>query len=169
MSLKKKIEDSLINALRTKNELKARVLRTLNAVIKNKEIEKRTKLSHKEKLAIQELTKQSQLSDDEILSIINGEIKRRREAVEAYEKAKRKDLALKEKEEIEVLKQFLPGQLSLDRIRELVKETAQELQASGLNDIGKVMSIIMPKVKNRAEGKVVNQIVREELRKIENG
>ena len=89
--------------------------------------------------------------------------KQRKEAIEMYEKGGRQDLVEKEKAELAVVESYLPKQMSEEEIRELVKEAIEATGASSPKDIGKVMQHVMPKVKGRADGSVVNKIVREML------
>ena len=99
------------------------------------------------------------LSDAEQLAVVQSAIKRRKESVEAFEKGNRPELAAKEKAEIATLEQYLPAQVSPDEIRTAVKEAV----AAGAKDLGSVMGKVMPVFKGRADGKLINQIVREEL------
>lgn len=99
------------------------------------------------------------LTDEDVLDVIRKSIKTRRESVEQYGKAGRQDLADKEQAEIAVLEPFLPAAIDPDEIRRAVRE----VMAGGNRDLGKVMGQVMPRFKGRADGKVINQIVREEL------
>jgi len=162
--LKEKIEEDFQKALKEKNEEEVSVLRVLRAEMVNKEKEKRHQKSKENPgLALEELEKESQLTDEELVSLIASEVKKRKEAVLEFEKGKRGDLVEKEKKEIEILKRYLPEQLSEEEIKKLVKETIQRLGAKSLKDMGRVMGEIMPKIKGRAEGEIVSKIVREEL------
>ena len=98
-------------------------------------------------------------TDDETAEVLRRGVKRRRESVEAYEKAGRTELAATEANEITTLEEFLPAAVPAEEIRAAVREAI----AGGAQDMGKVMGAVMPKFKGRADGKVVNQIVREEL------
>jgi len=162
--LKEKIEEDFQKALKEKNEEEVSVLRVLRAEMVNKEKEKRYQKSKENpELALGELEKESQLTDEELVSLIASEVKKRKEAILGFEKGKREDLVEKEKKEIEILKRYLPEQLSEEEIKKLVKETIQRLSAKSLKDMGRVMGEIMPKIKGRAEGEIVSKIVREEL------
>ena len=144
--LKEKIQKDLKEAMKSKNEVRVRTLRMVIAAIKNFEVEK-----------------MKDATDEEVLQVIQKEAKKRREAIEEYEKAGREDLVKSEKEELEVLMEYLPKQLSEDEIRSIALEVVKEVGASSLKDLGKVMKVIMPRVKGRTDGKVVNRIVREIL------
>ncbi|MEO8031877.1 MAG: GatB/YqeY domain-containing protein [Gemmatimonadota bacterium] len=99
------------------------------------------------------------LSDDDVVEVIRKQIKTRRESVEQYTKAGRQDLADQEQAEIAVLEPLLPAAIDPAEIRQAVREVV----AGGTRDLGKVMGLVMPKFKGKADGKVINQIVREEL------
>ena len=103
------------------------------------------------------------LSDEEIWQVASTPIKQRHDSAEQFAKGGRPELAEKELGEIEVLKAFLPPQLGPDEIRDIVKKAAAETGAAGAQDLGKVMKLIMPLVKGKADGKLVNDIVKEVL------
>jgi len=164
MSLKIKIQNDLKSALKEKKEIKLSVLRLLISAINNKEIEKRTKTwKERPELLIEELEKESQLSDNETIEVISSEIKKRKEAILEFEKGEREDLVEKEKKEMEILQKYLPEQLSEEEIRKLAKEAIKKVKATEIKDMGKVMAEIMPKVKGKAEGSVVSKIIKELL------
>lgn len=108
MSLKLKIQDDLKSALKEKREIELSVLRMLSAAIFNREIDKRTRIwKERPELSPEELKKESQLTDEEVIKVISSEIKKRKEALLLFKKGKREDLAKKEKEEMEVLETYL--------------------------------------------------------------
>ncbi len=144
--LKEKIQSDLKNAMKARNAVKVRTLRMVIAAVKNFEVDK-----------------MGDATDEEVVEVIQKEAKKRREAMEEYEKAGRRDLVESEREELEVLMGYLPKQMSEEEIRSLALEIIRELGASSPNDFGKVMKVIMPRVKGRANGKIVNRIVRELL------
>lgn len=160
--LKQKISEELKTALQKKDEFLLLILRGINAAIHNKEIEKRTKLSKSEK-DIAKLEEQSKLTEEEVIEVIACEAKKRRESIIEFEKGGRQDLIDKETKELEVLKKYLPEQMSEDAIKEIVKKAIEETGAIGPKDMGKLMSVIMPQVKGKADGTVVNKIVGELL------
>ena len=147
MGLKEQIPEDIKNALRNKSALELLVLRMLQSALKNKEIDK----------------KKEELTDQDVISVVGAEIKKRRDAVKEFEKVNRPDAADQEKAEIEILMKYMPEQMGEDEIRSIVKKAVEETQAEGMKDIGKVMKILMPQVKGKADGSVVNTIVREEL------
>jgi uncharacterized protein YqeY len=109
--------------------------------------------------------KRAPLTDDETLEVIGREVKKRRESVQAYSAAGRTDLADAEVAEIDILTPYLPEQLDADEIRVLAAEAVAATGATSSRDMGRVMSQLMPRVKGRADGKLVSTIVNEELAK----
>ncbi|HEY7535019.1 MAG TPA: GatB/YqeY domain-containing protein [Thermodesulfobacteriota bacterium] len=150
IDLREKISLDLKNALKDKKAVDLSVLRMLQSAIRNKEIEKK---------------KREGLNDEEVIEVVISEIKKRKEAVTEYLKAQRQDLAEKEEFEIKVLMSYMPKQMEEGEIREEVKKAIQEVGATTQTDIGRVMKIIIPKLKGKADGAVINKIVREELEK----
>jgi len=151
MDLRKQIPENLKEALRNKNALELSVLRMLQSAIRNKEIEIK---GGKETL-----------NDDEIIEVIASEVKKRKEAANEYNKAERTDLADKEKAEIDILMRYMPKQMDENEIKEEVRRAIEEVQAESIKDLGMVMKIMMPRIKGRADGSLVNRVVREELDK----
>ena len=148
MNLKQTIENDTKNALKTKDEFTLLVLRGINSEIHNKEIEKKGK----------------ELTEEDIVEVLMSEAKKRKEAIEEFRKGERNDLAEKEEKELEILKEYLPEQMSEEKIKEEVKKAIEETSAVGAQDTGKVMSVLMPKLKGKAEGGVVSKIVSELLK-----
>jgi hypothetical protein len=109
--------------------------------------------------------KREPLSDEEALAVITKQVKTRRESITAFRDAGRDDLADKEQSEIDVLEPYLPEQMGEDEVRALVAEAVASTGATSSRDKGKVMGALMPKVKGRAEGKLVSRLVNEELAK----
>ncbi len=107
--------------------------------------------------------KRQPLSDEETLDVITREVKKRRESIEAFQAAGRDDLADKEQSEIDVLSPYLPEQLGEDDVRALVVAAIAASGADSPRDMGRVMSLVMPTVKRRADGKLVSRLVDEEL------
>jgi len=110
-----------------------------------------------------EKDKQIALDDPGILEIIAREVRQCREAIEEYKKYDAEPAIEKLNREVAILREYLPQQLSLDEIRQMVAEAVEQTKAAGPRDMGKVMSVLMPKVRGRADGKVVNQLVKEAL------
>lgn len=164
MTLKQKIQEDLKTALKEKREIETLTLRMLNAAILNKEKEKRYKLAKAQpELKEEELQEKSQLTDEEVIEVISSEVKKRKEAILEFEKGKREDLVKKEKTELEILKKYLPEQLSEEEIKKLAKETIEKVGAKEIKEMGKVMAELMPQVRGRAEGALVGKIVKELL------
>ncbi|MBI4091452.1 GatB/YqeY domain-containing protein [candidate division WWE3 bacterium] len=148
-SLQEKFKNDLNVALKLGDELRVSTLRFLLSGVKNREIELRP------------LGKE--LTDDEVLNVLNKQVKQRNESIIEFEKAGREDLVEKESSELEILKTYLPEQMSEGQIQKLVDEALRETGGQSLSAMGKVMSVLMPKVKGRADGSVVSRIVREKL------
>lgn len=147
MGLRELIPEDLKNALRNKNTFELSVLRMLQAALINKEIDKRKEA----------------LTDEDVISVIGTEIKKRRDAAREFEKVNRPDAADQEKAEIEILMKYMPQQMSEDEIRDAVIKAVEDTQAENMQDIGKVMKVLMPQVKGKADGSIVNKIVKEAL------
>jgi uncharacterized protein YqeY len=103
------------------------------------------------------------LKDDEIITVLSREAKKRREAVEAYVAAKRDDLADKERAEGEVIAQYLPAQLSEDEIKKMIADAISETGAAGPAGMGLVMKVLSPKIAGKADGGVVSGLVKAAL------
>ncbi|KKS44646.1 hypothetical protein A2567_02950 [Candidatus Azambacteria bacterium RIFOXYD1_FULL_42_11] len=163
MGLKERINEKLKDALKSGDTAVINTLRFLNSVIKNKELEKRTKLS-KEGRPTEELEKLSELSDDEITSAILGEIKKRKESISQYETGGRKDLAEKEAAELTILKKYVPEEMPEEELRSVIKKKILEMGEVTMKDFGKTMGSVMSEVKGRAGGDAVKRIIEEELK-----
>lgn len=163
MTLREKIDLDLKEAFKSKDESRTSVLRMFLASIKNKELEKRMKLSKTGK--VESLDELSKLSDEEIVGVLATEIKRRKEAAQQFRDGNRQDLADKEMAEAEILSVYLPQQLSEQEVRELVRSAIEKIGASSPSDLGRVMGALMPQVKGKADGAEVTRIVKEELGK----
>lgn len=130
--------------------------------IKNREIVKHTQLS-KTVTDQAQLENQSQLSDDEVLETIASEVKKRKEAIEQFTAGGRPELAQKEKDEMNILTNYLPVQMSEEEIKAEVKKIVTETGAKDIKDMGRVIGQIMARLKGKAEGGLVSRIVKEEL------
>lgn len=146
MSLNEQLNEDMKQAMKSQNKFRLSVIRMVRSAIKNIEIDQR-----------------KTLDDHEILDILSREIKQRRDALQEFEKAGRDDLVDSVKAEIAIIAEYLPQQLSEEEIVDIVRQTIQETGASSKAEMGKVMSALMPKVKGRADGKLVNQIVQQQL------
>jgi len=141
-SLADRLRAAMNEARKKRDQARTLLLSTILSDVKNREIE----LNHPP-------------SDEETADVLRRGIKKRRESVEVYEKVGRTDAAATERAEITALEQFLPASVPPEEIRAVVREAI----AAGAKDMGKLMGAVMPQFKGRADGKLVNQIVREEL------
>ena len=141
-SLADRLRAAMNEARKQRDQARTLLLSTIISDVKNRELE----LNHPP-------------SDDETVAVLRRGIKKRRESVEVYEKAGRTDMAATEAAEIKILEGYLPAAVPPEEIRAAVREAI----AGGATDMGKVMGAVMPKFKGRADGKLINQIVREEL------
>ena len=147
-SIQKQLEQDFILALKEKKP-SLDVLRMIKAAVKNAEI-----------------TKKDKLTDQEIMIVLQKEKKQRQDSVEEFTKGQRNDLVDKEKFEIEVIEKYLPKAMSNDEIKQIILEEINNTSTSNSGDMGKVMGQVMSKLKGRADGEKVSQIVKEELIKI---
>ena len=148
MTLKEQIEKDYIEAFKLKEELKTLVLRMLKSSIKNKEI-----------------ATGNELNDAAISEVIAKEIKQRKDSALQFANGGRPELEEKENKEIEILTKYLPKQMSESEIAKIIDEAISQSQAAGPKDMGKVMSLIMPKLKGKADGSLISKIVKEKLSK----
>ena len=162
--LKEKLQQDVKDALKAGNAQKRMTLGMVLSAIKSKELEKRSKLSKTETDTIK-LESQSKLNDEEIVDVLSSEIKKRKEAIDQYKKGGREELAQKERDELNILMEYMPEQMSEDEIRAEVKKAISQTGAKDIKEMGKVVGAIMAKVKGRADGQTVSQIVKEELLK----
>jgi uncharacterized protein YqeY len=148
MGLKEKLQSDLTDAIRSRAEVKSGTIRMLLAAITTEEVSGKAARV---------------LKDDEIITVLSREAKKRREAVEAYVAAKRDDLADKERAEGEVIAQYLPAQLSEDEIKKMIADAISETGAAGPAGMGLVMKVLSPKIAGKADGGVVSGSVKAAL------
>ena len=103
------------------------------------------------------------LDDDQVIAVLSKEVKQRRDSIIEFEKGNRPDLVEQTKKEVDILLDYLPQQLTEDEIQEIVRAAVIEVGANSMKDMGKVMAAIQPKVKGKADGKLVSQIVKGQL------
>ena len=164
MALKQRIQGDLTESVMGKEELRSSVLRLLLSAINNKETEKRTKIWRETpKASIEDLEKESKLTDEEIINVISSEIKKRRESIELFEKGGKGDQADKEKKEAGILQKYLPEQMSEAELRKIVAEAVKKVGAKEQKDMGKVMAELAPKTKGKADGSLISKVVKELL------
>lgn len=146
MGFKARLHQDLEAALKAGRKVEVSTFRLLLSAVKNREVEKR-----------------GQLTEPEILQVIVKECNQRRDAIHQFRQGGREDLVLKEEAELQILEQFLPKALTREELSTKVKEAIAATGASSVKDMGKVMAYLMPEVAGRADGKVVSELVKEEL------
>lgn len=145
-SLSQRLEQAFKDALRGKQAVALSTLRMVKSAIRYREVEVKR-----------------QLTEDELQAVINTQVKQRREAISEYTKARRPDLANNEEEELSILLSFLPPQLSEQEVEAEVSRIVEEVGACSPKDLGKVMKSAMAQLAGRADGKVVQEVVRRRL------
>jgi uncharacterized protein YqeY len=142
--------------------LKERLLEDMKAAMRDKDVIRKNTVQMARSAVLQvEKDNKIALDDDGVLEIIAKEVKKRKDSLPEYEKSGRQDLINNLKAEIDALLQYLPEQLTEEELEVIVREALKETGASSQKDIGKIMQAVLPKVKGRADGKMVNQIVKK--------
>lgn len=149
-SIQEQIQDDLKAAMRSKHPARLRTLRSMRAALQKREIALREE-------------GQGELSEEDELIVLRKEAKQRRDSIAQYEEGGREDLAEKEREELEIIDEYLPEQLDDDRIRKVLHEVISATGATSIGDMGTVMGEAMKRLRGRADGSRVNAIVRELL------
>ena len=152
MSIKQRIGEDIKAAMKAGDKDRLGTLRMVKSKLQMAEVDLRAKNG-----------RDYELDDEQALQALSSYAKQRRDSIESYEKAERPDLAAKERVELEIVQEYLPAQLGEDDVREIVKQAIAEVNASSPKDMGAVMKVVMPKVKGVADGRLVNQLVRELL------
>ena len=150
MLLKDQIAKSMKDSMKEKDMARVKVLRFLNSAIKNKEIELRPE----------------SLTDHHIVGVLQKQIKQIKESLEHYKKAGYRDQASEEEFQLSVLESYLPKSLSEKELKQIVSQVIAELKPQSLKDMGSVMKTTMAKARGLVDGKLLSQIVREELSKL---
>ena len=148
MPLKEELTNDLKDAMRQRNTVKRDTIRLLLSAIGYEEKAKRT----------------DALEEDAVLQVLSKQAQQRRDSIEAYQKGNRPDLVAKEEAELAIVTQYLPQPLGADEVEAIVQSAIAEVNASGPQDMGKVMGRIMPQVRGRADGKQVSALVSQKLR-----
>jgi len=143
MTLTERIESEFKAALKERNAVKVSTLRMLKADMNNVKFDKN----------------KSGLNDEEIVKVLQRQVKQHKDSIEQFDKGKRPDLVEKEKKELDILLSYMPEQYSPEELKKIIEETVKELGASTKKDMGKVIKQVMEKVKGRALGKAVSQVV----------
>lgn len=166
-NLKSKINEDIVSALKSGSSDIALTLRFLMSVIKNNELIKRSKLSKESASGRtgEDLIKLSELTGEEIIKVILGEIKKRKESIVQYKAGGREELAKKETAELEILKKYVPEEMPENELQLIVKKKIAEFDGATMKDFGKIMSSIMAEFKGRADGDAIKTMVEEELKK----
>lgn len=142
MLLRERLPEDLKTAMKNKETLRLSVIRMAKAAVMN-----------------QEIARGHELSDDEVVEVLAREVKQRSDSIPEYERGNRPDIVDRLRREIAILKEYLPAQLSEDELRRMIQETIAAVGATSKKEMGKVMAALMPKVRGRADGKLVNEIV----------
>lgn len=141
-TLSERLSDDMKQAMKDKEKVRLSVIRMVRAAIRNKEIDSG-----------------ASLNDEEVLAVVQKELKQRRDSLQAFENAGRDDLADAAKEEIRILETYLPAQLSEEEVRSIAVRIISEVGASGKSDVGKVMPKLMQEIRGKADGKLAQQVV----------
>jgi uncharacterized protein YqeY len=147
MTLKERIDQDMRQAQKSGEKLKLSLTRLLKSDIRYKEIDKG-----------------KELSDEEVLEVLTSAAKKHRDSIEQFRKGGREDLVKQEEDELKLILEYMPEQLSVEEVGKLVEEAITEIGAEGEKDIGKVMKVLMPKVKGKADGKAVSLLVSSRLK-----
>jgi uncharacterized protein YqeY len=146
MTSKQQLQDDLKDAMRAQDEVRKRTLRLALTSIKIKEVEVR-----------------GELTDADVTAVLQKEAKQRRETLDELDQVDRPDLTAAQQAELKILEAYLPQQLAREELEELARQAIADANAESPSDMGQVMRILMPQVKGRADGKLVSQVVREQL------
>ncbi len=146
MSISEQLNSAMKEAMKAKDSLRLGAIRLIRAAIKNREIEER-----------------KELDDQAVIAVLSSLAKQRRDSIEAYRESGREELAQKEEQELLVIQDFLPRQLTEDEIRRIVDAAVAEVGANSPKDMGRVMKIVAPKTTGRADGRLVSELVKARL------
>jgi len=146
MSLQEQLNTAMKDAMRAKDSLRLNTIRMIRTAIKNREIDER-----------------KELDDQGVIAVLSTVVKQRRESAQVYRENGRPELAEKEEQELAVVMEFLPSQLSDDELKALIEEAVTEVGAASMKDMGKVMKVVAAKTTGRADGKVVSELVKARL------
>jgi hypothetical protein len=147
MSLKEKLMEDLKASMRNKDKIRKNAVTMIRAAIKQREVDGRV-----------------ELEEDDVIDIIVKQVKQKKDSIENFKAGNREDLVTLTEEEIAILNEYLPRQLTEEELEEVVIEAIKKTGAQSKKDIGKLMAEIMPRVKGKAEGKHVNEIIMRHLK-----
>ena len=146
MGLEEKLLQDMNLAMKSGDKVALETIRMVRAQLKNASI-----------------AKGEDLSEEDVIEVLSKEAKKRKESLELYKQGGREDLVEKEEKELSVIASYLPEALSQEELEEIVDKAVEETGARSLMEMGKVMGVVMPQVKGRAEGKVVQELVKKKL------
>ena len=146
MSLQERLSEDLKDAMRQKDEIRRSTIRFVRAAIHNQEIDKG-----------------DALNDDEIIGVLSRMVRQHQESITEFKKADRQDLVGKEEAELRIIREYMPEQIPEEKLAELAREAISQTGASGPGDFGKVMGLLMPQLRGRADGTQVSSVVRQLL------
>ncbi len=146
MSLEKRLDQDIIEALKAGQKDKLTVLRGLKSALKYARIDKG-----------------EDLTDQDVITALAAQGKKVRDSIEQFEKGQRSDLVDKARTELQIIEEYLPERLDEDKLREIIRSAIDELGAESVKDVGRVMQAVMPRVRGRADGKQVNKLAMEML------
>jgi len=151
MSLQENILSDLKEAMKAKQQDRLRVLRSIKAALLEREISER------------EGGEKTELNDEQVIEVLMKAAKQRKDSIEQYKEGGREELAEQEEEELEIIESYLPEMMSEDEVRDAARKKIDQMGASDMSDMGKVMGALMGELKGKAEGSVVSKVVKEEL------
>lgn len=146
MSLKEKLMEDLKTSMREKDKIRKNTITLVRADIKQIEVDDRR-----------------EVNDEDVIGIISKQYKQRQNSLDDFKKGGRDDLVQSTEEEMDILMKYLPEQLSEEDVEQIVKDTIKELDASSMKDMGSVMQAVMPKIKGKADGNIVSNMVKQQL------
>ena len=152
--LKQKLTEDFTESLKSGDAKRRLVIGMVLNSVKNRELQKRAKSGNIE-----------ELNDDEVLEVVASEVKKRKESIESFKAGDREEMAQSERDELNILMTYMPEQMSEEQIREEARKAIAETGAKDIKEMGKVLGVLMPKVKGKADGTLVSRIVNEELQK----
>ena len=146
MTLKEKLLSDMKEAMKSKDSLRLGTVRSVISAVKNQEIDLR-----------------KDLDEEQILTVVSREVKKRKEAASLYEKGKRPELKNKEIQEMKILQTYLPEQVSEGDLRQRIQEVIAETGAEGMKDFGKIMKTLVPEFKGKADNALIKELASEYL------
>ncbi len=146
MTLKDKLMDDLKESMKNKEQVRKSVVTLIRSAIKQKEVDERV-----------------EVSEEDVLVIIQKQLKQRKDALEEFKKAQREDLILQTEQEIDILTQYLPKQLTDDELESIIRDIINQIGATTMKDMGKIMGLATPKVQGKADGKRINEVAKKFL------